>query len=206
MLFDILALISILVFILLLRRLTNVFPALMACTIRWKESVNLEASVKQSIDRDVLAAGMILPFCLVADRFGLYSPPWMMSMGADLNLVLIIAIFLAYFLIRTAVFRMIHPRKLNPKTYKTAGRAAFTFFILLGLTLILMGGTLSFLKIDKEIIRSAMLCVSGFIYALFLLRKFQIFNSGCSFFTAFLYLCALEFFPTGVLVASAIIF
>ena len=71
MLFDILALISALTAILLLGRLVNIFPSLMACTIRWKESVNLESSVKHSLDRDMLSIAMVLPFCLVADRFGL---------------------------------------------------------------------------------------------------------------------------------------
>ena len=69
-----------------------------------------------------------------------------------------------------------------------------------------MGGVMSFIEMDETVIRTAMLCVSALIYALFMLRKLQIFASGCSFFAAFLYLCALEILPTGVLVASAIIF
>ncbi len=51
-----------------------------------------------------------------------------------------------------------------------------------------------------------MLWVSAFIYALYMLRKFQIFASGFSILTCFLYLCALEIIPTGLLVASALIF
>ena len=48
MLFDILALISFFVCLLLLRTFVEVFPSLMACLVRWKESVNLDASVKLS--------------------------------------------------------------------------------------------------------------------------------------------------------------
>ena len=206
MLFDILALISILVCILLLRRLTNIFPALMACTIRWKESINLEASVKQSIDRDALAAGMVIPFCLVAEKFSLYSPGFTEGMKPDLHLTVLTGIFIFYCLFRNALFRMMRSPKISPKVYQTAGKAPLTFFIILTLLLVLMGGVLDFSGADPVGIRGAMLCVSAFIYGLLLLRKFQIFVSGCSFFTAFLYLCALEFFPTGVLVASAIIF
>lgn len=206
MLFDILALISILVFILLLRRLTNIFPALMACTIRWKESVNLEASVKQSLDRDVLAAGMVMPFCLTAQKYGLYSPEFISRFDQSLQLVMIIGVFLAYCILRRIISKMMRPRKMNPRIYKTAGRASFTFFIILVLLLVTLGGVLDFIDTDPTVITNAMLCVSAFIYALFVLRKYQIFISGCSFFAGFLYLCALEFFPTGVLVASAIIF
>ena len=206
MLFDILALISVLTNIILLGRMVNIFPSLMACTLRWKESVNLEASVKHSLDRDLLAVAMILPFCLTVERFGLYAPSFMTSFGAGLHLAVTIGVFLAYLLIRTLVSKMIRPQKMQPKTYRTGGRASFTFFIILTIILLAMGGLMSFLDIEESIIRNAMLCVSAFIYALFLLRKMQIFTSGSSFFAAFLYLCALEILPTGVLVASAIIF
>ena len=206
MLFDILALISALTAILLLGRFVNIFPSLMACTIRWKESINLESSVKHSLDRDMLAIAMVLPFCLVADRFGLYAPDFMSGIDPSIRLALTIGIFIGYILIRTLISKMIRPRKMQPKTYRTAERASFTFFIVLPIILLAMGGVMSFIKMDETVIRTAMLCVSALIYALFMLRKLQIFASGCSFFAAFLYLCALEILPTGVLVASAIIF
>ena len=206
MLFDILALISVFIVIILLKRLINIFPSLMACTLRWKESINLEGSVKHSLDRDMLAAAMIIPFCLAVEKFGLYSPEFMENMSQSIHLLVSIGIFLSYCTIRMLVSKLTRAQKINPKTYKTAGRASFTFFIILTLVLLLMGGILDFIDADPALIKSAMLCVSAFIYTLFLLRKFQIFVSGCSFFTAFLYLCALEFLPTGVLVVSALIF
>ena len=66
---DILAAGSLLVTILLLKKIVNVFPAMMACVLRWKESVNLEASVKLSRDRTLIAISMIVPFCLIVERF-----------------------------------------------------------------------------------------------------------------------------------------
>ena len=206
MLFDILALISVLIIILLLGRVVNIFPSLMACTLRWKESVNLEASVKHSLDRDMLAIAMILPFCLVVEKFGLYTPSLTATLGPSLHLCAVIGTFLLYYLIRRMLERVIRPQKLAPKTYRTAGRASFTFFIILTFTLLAMGGVMSFIDIEESTIRSAMLCVSALIYGLFLLRKLQIFISGCSFFAGFLYLCALEILPTGILVVSDVIF
>ena len=81
MLFDILALISFFICLLLLRTFVEVFPSLMACLVRWKESVNLDASVMLSRDRDIMAIAMIMPFCLTAGRFYLYSPSWMAGFG-----------------------------------------------------------------------------------------------------------------------------
>ena len=206
MLFNILALISILIVMIFLGRIVNLFPSLMACTLRWKESVNLEASVKHSLDRDMLAVAMFLPFCLTAERFGLYSPGFMDSFSPAIHLTITIGVFLAFIIIRGLLTKMIPPRKIPAKTYKTAEKASFTFFIILTFVLLAMGGVMSLIGSDERVITNAMLCVSAFIYILFLIRKTQIFASGCSFFTAFLYLCALEFFPTGALVASAIIF
>jgi len=39
MLFDILALLSLLLVITLLKRLVNMFPSLLACMVRWKENI-----------------------------------------------------------------------------------------------------------------------------------------------------------------------
>ena len=206
MLFDILALVSVLIIITLLGRLVNIFPSLLACALRWKESVNLEASVKDSLDRDMLAAAMILPFCLTAERFRLFRPILMERLEPNLHLATTIGVFLTYILIRALFSKMLRPHKMAAKTYKTAEKSSYTFFIDLTIILMAMGGVMSFIGTDETVITDAMLCVSAAIYLLFLIRKTQIFASGCSFFTAFLYLCALEFFPTGALVASAIIF
>ena len=130
----------------------------------------------------------------------------MSGIDPSIRLALTIGIFIGYILIRTLISKMIRPRKMQPKTYRTAERASFTFFIVLTIILLAMGGVMSFIEMDETVIRTAMLCVSALIYALFMLRKLQIFASGCSFFAAFLYLCALEILPTGVLVAAAIIF
>jgi hypothetical protein len=178
----------------------------MACIIRWKESVNLEASVKLSNDRDRLAFAMLLPFCLTADRFRLYDPKFLAGFDDNIRLALTIGIFLAYFIIRSIAAKFYRPKGRGSKCYKIADKSSLTFFTILTLVLLTMGGVMSFIGLDPAMIKSAMLWVSAGIYALSLLRKTQIFVSGCSIFTAFLYLCALEIFPTGILVVSALIF
>ena len=206
MLFNILALISVLICLSLLKRFTAIFPSLMACIIRWKESVNLEASVKLSNDRDKLAFAMLMPFCLVADRFCLYEPKFLSGFDGNMKLAITIGIFLVYFMLRTIVAKFYRPKGRSSKCYKIADKSALTFFIILTLILLAMGGVMTFMDVEPAMIKSAMLWVSAGIYALSLLRKTQIFVSGCSIFTAFLYLCALEIFPTGILVVSALIF
>ena len=206
MLFNTLVLISFLICLLLLRRFVGIFPSLIACLVRWKESVNLDASVQLSRDRDIMSLAMIMPFCLTAGRFSLYSPSWFREFGADGRLGLTIGIVIGYILLRKGLEHILRPKKMNKKTYATACKSSHTFFIILTLVLMVMGGIMSFVNTSPMEIKNAMLWVSAATYAFFLLRKTQIFISSCSFFSGFLYLCALEILPTGALVASALIF
>jgi hypothetical protein len=206
MAFDILALISLLIVITLLRRMVNIFPSLIACLIRSKECFNLEMSVKLRSDRNRLAFAMIIPFVLVATRFRLYSPIFMEGMGEGVRICVTAGVFITYILLRAALTHLVRPHRMKPGVYSTAGKAAYTFFIILTLILLATGGVMSFMDAGFLTIHNAMIWLSGGIYLLFLLRKYQIFLSSCSLFTAFLYLCALEIFPTGILVISAIIF
>lgn len=205
MLFDILAIISTVSVIILMRRLLNIYPSLLACIIRWKESINLEASVKHSLDRNMFAVAMIIPFCLIVYRFGVYTPAFMEGINETFSLLIIIGIFGAYFALRRAMIRIMRPKKMNPKTYKAAICCAYTFFIILTLTLFFVGGIMALLKTDPIVTRTAIIWLSAIIYGIYIFRKTQIFTSSCSIFRGFLYLCGLEIFPTGVLIASALI-
>jgi hypothetical protein len=206
MLFDILVVVSLLVTLLLLRRLVNVYPSLIACLWRAKECFNLESSVKLARDRDIITLAMVIPFCLAAFRFRLYDPGFFQGLSDNSVMGLYFVVFLAYVLMRYAVMLLFTPRRLPQKTTNVANKASNTFFSVLTLLLLAMGGILDLLNVDGSVLRNAMLWVSGAIYAVFLIRKTQIFASSCSIFASFLYLCALEMIPTGFLVVSAVIF
>lgn len=206
MLFKLLVLFSFLIVLLLLRRLVNIMPSLMACMIRGKESLNLEASVKLSLDRDALALAMIIPFCLVAFRYKLYFPGFIEEMTDDSVLGIYFGVFAVYIFLRFLMTWLFHPQKLPKKTYVAADKASRSFFIVYTLMLLAMGGVFGLADVQDSVSRDAMLWVSAFMYLLFLLRKTQIFSTSCSVFAGFLYLCALEMIPTGILVVSAIIF
>ena len=205
MLKDILTTVSILTTMLLLRSIVSIFPSLAACMARSKECFNLEASVKLTRDRNLLAWAMILPFCLLTYRFNLFGTGFMNGFNENIRLACIIGVFTLYLVFRDAVFRLFRPQRIPKKTYMVAGYAAHTFFVILTLMLLAAGGIMSVTGTDETVIKTAMLWISAGIYLLFILRKFEIFVSSCSVFTAFLYLCALEIIPTGTLVISAII-
>lgn len=206
MLFDTLALCSLFIVLLLLKRLVNVYPSLLACLLRSKECFNLEASVKLARDRNIVTAAMVVPFCLVVFRFRLYEPNFLTGLENNAVLGIYIVVFAAYVALRYATLMLFRPRRVPQKTYDTANKAAFSFFSVLTLSLLAIGGIMDLLNVDESAVRNAMLWLSGGIYLLFMLRKTQIFSTSCSIFASFLYLCALEMIPTGILVVSAVIF
>ena len=206
MLFDTLALFSTLVGIILLKRLINIFPSLMACAIRWKENLNIHNSLKLRNDRNLLALAMILPFCLTTYRYDLYDPPFLTSMSEELKVIIIIGIFITYITLRTIFSLLLRPRGQSNDTYSAAFHSSRTFFIIITLGLVAIGGCASVFGMSANDAKNAMLWVSAAIYIIFILRKSQILLSSGSLFASFLYLCALEILSTGVLIASAAIF
>lgn len=203
---DILALVSVISVIIYLDRFASIFPSLMACMIRWKESLNLEASIKSGRERDLAALLMFIPFCLVVSAFRLYDPGFMSGMDETSRLAGTAAISVAYMLLRQVLTYVMRPQKMNPKVYRAAHKLFLSFFTILALFLLATAGVMSFADISPAVTRNAMLWVSASAYALFIIRKTQIFMSSCSLFTAFSYLCTLELIPTGTLVVSAIVF
>ena len=206
MLFDILALISLLIVITLLKRLVDVFPSLMACLIRLKENFNIQLSLKMRTDRDLVSAAMYIPFCLIVYRFRLYSPSFLDGFTDNGRLGLTIGIISAYMLLRVACRYIFRLHSTSETTYKTASDSARTYFAVLTLLLLIVGSIFNYAEVPANTIKTAMIWISGGIYTLFIIRKTQIFHSSCSFFASFLYLCALESLPTGALIASAVIF
>ena len=204
--FNALALISVIVVMIFLKTIVEILPSVLACLIRWKENINIEASVRLSRDRDFSAIAMLIPFCLTVFRFRIYNPDFISNLPDSPRLWAIIGIFSAYLLIRKAATLMVHPRRMPQKTLSATEKSANTYFILLTLILLLVDSTCSFFDATQNAIRLTSLWLSSLIYGLYLIRKLQIFASSCSLFTAFLYLCALEILPTGILVVSDVIF
>ena len=204
--FYALAFISTLLVMFLLKTIVEIFPSILACMFRWKESINIESSVRLSRDRDFTAIAMLIPFCLTAFSFRIYNPRFISNLPDNPRLWAVIGIFAAYVLLRKTISFLIHPRKVPQKTLTAADKSANTFFILLALTLLAVGSICNFFDASLNSIRVASLWLSALIYGLYLIRKLQIFTSSCSLFAGFLYLCALEILPTGILIASGMIF
>ena len=91
MIFDALALVSLLTVITMIRRLVGIFPSIMSCMVRWKENLALQHSLRTRTDRDIFATAMLVPFVLTAYRFRMYCPDFMQGMNEDARLGLTFA-------------------------------------------------------------------------------------------------------------------
>lgn len=203
--FYFLLIIGLIMLITQIKTLIEIVPSLVATAIRWKESLNLEASGRLSRDRNLIAICSIIPFILTIYTRDLYQPQWMSGLGPNLRLWAIVGILGALILVRTALEAILKPRRVPAKNYKGIVRVAYSFFIILTIILLLVNGVCALMDTDSDSVRNAMLWVSALTYLLYLIRKIQIFTSSCSFFGGILYLCALEILPVGALVASAVI-
>ena len=173
---------------------------------RWKENINIDTSLRLRTERDLASAAMLLPFCLLAARFGLYCPDFISGLSQNAALGITAAVFVGYLLLRMAMIAAMRPKRMASGIYHAATSTEHTYFIILTAVLLVVGGIMSAAGAVPHTIKVAMFWLSGSIYTLFLARKQQIFASTCNLFMSFLYLCALEILPTGVLIASAVIF
>ena len=190
--------------IIFMRNFINILPYIIDSFTRARGSSDLEGSVRVSRDRNLIAMIFIIPFILLLYFYRIYDPSFLSGMGDNMRLLLIGAIFIAYLLLRRLLVVIFAPRRVNDN-YAMAEKAAYTFFILAGMLVLPTFGILYLLGVNDLTIKTVALAEISFVYLVFLLRKSQILSTFCSPLTVFLYLCALEFLPTGLYVASALL-
>lgn len=205
MMLEIISLASLLIIITMLRRIVNVMPSVLTCIWRWKECVNIDSDIKTGRDRDFTALALILPFCLTASNAGVLSFRFMKDMRPEAAFGVTIAIFAAYMLFRLFTSKVFLPQK-SRRDNRVTDNSDRTFFIILAIAILSCCWIMELMNADATLIKSTILWLSAIIYSLYIVRKFQIFQSSHSIFTSFLYLCALEIIPTGTLAVSVIIF
>lgn len=198
-----LVILSILLGLVFLNNFLNILPYLLDNFTRARGSAALEGSVRVSRDRNIVALVLILPFILLVNRYRIYDPDFLSGMGGDMRLLIVLGIFLCYLLLRYVLWRVLEPRRYS-ENYPMARKMAYTFFILAGLLVLPTVGILSIFGSNDLTIRMVILGEMAFLYLVYFLRKGQILSLICNPLQVFLYLCALELLPTGLLVASAI--
>lgn len=201
---SILTLASILLFLLNLRNFLDILPSIARCFTRWKENLNIDGSIQLMRDRNIVAAILIIPFCLIADRFGAFAPDFFEELPHWVGCLPLVGAFLAYILLRRILVVILRPKRSHEDAYMSMHRSSFNWFIILCIITFTTVAALSLCGTAPTVIRKVFIIETAVIYFFFLISKLQISASFCNPLTTFLYLCTLEILPTGLLVAAAL--
>ena len=187
-----------------LRDLLRLLPELLYCFSRPRASVSLEYNTSVVRMRNTAALISILPFCLLADRFGLFRPELWSAVPEEWSAPATVGVFLAYLLLRTVCSALIRPSRLSGTAADAVRRSPWNYFILLTLLMLLTVGLLYIFRPSDTVVRITLYAETALFFLLSLLRSGQILASGFSGLTTILYLCGLELLPAAALAAYAV--
>ncbi|MBO4434892.1 MAG: hypothetical protein J5769_05535 [Bacteroidales bacterium] len=201
---EVMMVLFILLALLLVGNFIDIIPHLADSILRARGSTALEGSVRVSRDRNIIALVFVIPAIVIMYRYCLYYPDFVKDMPPNTRLWTTMGIFVGYLLLRYLLFIWLKPRRSD--AYYMSYKAGYSFFILLCLVAFLTLGILALFHAGDRTVRTFMLVEVILFYAVYFFRRGQILSTNCNPFATFLYLCALEILPTGLFVASALVF
>lgn len=190
--------------ILYLRRLISVLPYIAGGMVRWREFLSLEGNMRLSRERDSVAVVSVLAVSMCISRLGLFRADFLDSLQPGIRTLATIGIVLAFIALRAILATAMPQGKMRSDTIRLAGRCGANFLIMLTLIFLILLIISSVSAGCQTFAVKAAYYVTGAIWALFLLRKYQIVSQDNGQFTAILYLCGIEIIPAVLLVASMI--
>ena len=201
---PVLILLSVFLLMILLPGIFHAVPPVIRSFTRLRGTAKLEGSVRTARDRNITAFVLLLPFVLVVHRSGIYAPDFLATPDADRRLALFCGVMAAYLFVRLLLYVLLRPRH-RAELFALARRSVWNSFILLVLLLLPVYGVLLLTGVPQESLRLVMLVIITVFYGIAVHRRGRFLASFCNPLPTFLYLCALEFLPTGLLVASALV-
>lgn len=180
--------------------LVELGPSLVGCFLRWKENVALYNNMKLRRKRNKLALCITPAILLVFSRYPIWNIFENTSpLIAYCNMVIV---FLAYLLLRILCRLVFCRGDYAAKEFDQQADLVVNYFIITSVVLFALFGSCRLLCVPDELVVRILLYSSAAIYCLLLVREMQVLSSMRGFLPSFLYLCALEILPTGILVAS----
>ena len=178
----------------------TLIPHLFRCLPFWKGNLELEHSVSVSRTRNTIAFVTGLLFCIVADAFSLFDPSWRAMAPPEFGLAITVAIFAGAILLRGLLYLISPLRSRTAEFACTVRHTFFNYFILFALLAVITAVLLTAIGVGAKAVRVVLIVESAAVYLFNILRTTQILSSRYGVFATFLYLCALEFLPAGILI------
>ena len=188
-----------------MRTFIHIIPQLVPTLTRWKNCLSLDHNIHLCRERNYAALILLVPFCLLSDRYGLLHPHIIETLPAGWQVPAVTGFFLTYLLMRRLCYGLCSMGTFRREIFLAAHRSSYGYFVLLMLLLLASVGVCYVLKCNALVFNRVLLIETLFCYALSVVRKGQILNSFCNPFLTILYLCGLELVPTGMLAAAAVL-
>lgn len=192
--------VSVLVFFILLTDYLRLVPSWLACVSRFRANITLEHSVSLARSRNYIAAFSVLPACLTADRYGLFAPSFLGDVAPGWHVPIIMAAVMSCVIVRRLLYLVINPRRLNSEELNSVRHAPYNYMVILVTALVLTLLVAVPAGLSDAAIKTVMMVETVLVSMLSLVRCGQIFAAHCGGLTTFLYLCALEMMPLGILI------
>lgn len=189
-----------------LKAMAGTFYCVIGCTLRWKENINLENSVKLSLERNLTTIILFVPVILVAAHYRLFNPCFSQGWSEFAMLALTSGALIFYTILRTVAKAFAKPRQMNRTQFEAASKSWANYFILCAAIILISSGICSFTDTPESVTKSVLLYETSAVFCLFIFRKWQILKNSCALLPTILYLCALEILPAAFLVSAAIFF
>ena len=199
---TILVVVAIVFFLIILDSFLHCMPYVLRCCSRPRDNFRIEDSVPLVRSRNWTFFATLLPFSLIASRYGLFDLDIITAQPAEWKSLLVYAFFLLFILLRFILYKVATPLRGNLETYRVAHRSAMNFFIPYTILLLVTIAVLKLLGVDQSTAIQVFIWETAIVYFLYLVVKTQIFASSYGLLRTFLYLCGLELLPAAALVAA----
>lgn len=199
----ILIVVSIILFLINLKDYLRIFPYVMRSLTRPRGHIHIQHNMSLEHDRNAVALCLALPFCLMADRYFLYTPSFTAFVPADFSVSIPAAATAAYMLVRELPYSVLKPRRFTPELESAYHCALLNVFIALASLMLVSLAVAAAAGVPDMAIHTALLVETGVFWLLAILNSAQILGMNCSPLATILYLCALEFIPAGILIYSS---
>lgn len=180
--------------------LIRLYPQLLRCLSRWKGNLELEHSVSLARTRNNVALVAGISVCLIADRWSLADPSIRQAAPAELKLAITAALLTGTVVLRRLIFIATKFRSLTSEYASTLRHTFFNYLILLTSLVLVTALAAAALRLSDGTVRHILYAEGAVFYLIHLIRSMQILRYGCGILATFLYLCALEILPVGILI------
>lgn len=184
----------------------EILPYVIDGFLRDRPLLSLEDNLRLRRERNTVSLAALSFFCLIAARYDMVSFRFTASYASGLKTLVTLAVFSLYYLVRAILVKAFDHDSRGKENYRAGVHLYNNVMILLVTLMGLTIGAGHFAAAEDTVMKSILIHEIAIAGILLVIRELEIFSGFCNPLKAFLYLCILEFFPAGILIAAAVLF